>query len=218
MVTGRQAAEAALVVPLTELGWQARVKGWFTKPLTDGRLGVLALGVAVEHAVPGSVSVTVQVGLRDEAVEALVDEIHASRSTYRQRTAVTGIGYLMPERRWYEWEISEQSAPTDVAQIAAVVHAHAEPVMAGWAGDDNQLLHALRHSAAHEGLAGLCREVALLTRMAGPDTAGTILATAVHELGDRQDPAAHHVRAGAIQLWAWLAARPASEASGFELT
>jgi hypothetical protein len=208
VVTGRQAAQAALVVPLTDLGWKARAKGWFTKPLADGRLGVLALGVAVEHSVPGSASVTVQVGLRDEAVEALVDEIHAVRSTYRQRTAVTGIGYLMPERRWYEWEISEKSAPTDAAQIAVAVHAHAEPALAGWAGDDDQLLQALRHSAAHEGLAGLCREVALLTRLAGRDTAGTFLATALDDLGDRQDPAAHHVRAGATRLQAWLAARP----------
>jgi hypothetical protein len=48
----------------------------------DGRLSVLALGVAVEHSVPGSASVTEQVGQRDEAVEALVDEIHAGKSGY----------------------------------------------------------------------------------------------------------------------------------------
>jgi hypothetical protein len=75
MVTGRRVAEDALRGPMTEAGWQSRAAGWFTQSLGPDHLGVVALGVTSKYAPAGAADVTAYLGLRVEAVEAVVSDI-----------------------------------------------------------------------------------------------------------------------------------------------
>jgi len=104
--TGRALAQAALREPLQAIGWTPRAAGWFTKDVRSGFQGVLALGSAAEHSSTGTARIMLHVGIRDEQTEQLVSRLtDEPDGGYRQRTATTGIGYLLPGTSWREWEI-----------------------------------------------------------------------------------------------------------------
>lgn len=93
MTTGRKAAAMALAPVLAAAGWKARASGWFTKEIQPGATGVLAVSSASEHHAAGSASVTIMVGLRDQATEDIVEQVMGpSTPRYAGRTWVTPLG------------------------------------------------------------------------------------------------------------------------------
>lgn len=73
--------------------------GWFTVTVSDGCLGVVAVGIASEHSARGEAVATAYVGLRDDAVERIICQLcDVNDDAYQQRTVVSAIGYLMPGR------------------------------------------------------------------------------------------------------------------------
>ena len=128
--TGRSLIEQALREPIRSIGWQPRAAGWFTRELDGEWLGVLAVGVAVQGQPTGHALATVHVGARHQGVEETVAELCGIKPSYRVRTLVTSIGYLMPERSWREWPVAPGTASSVAARIAAAVSEYGHPCLA----------------------------------------------------------------------------------------
>ncbi len=106
VATGRALAEVALRQPMRAIGWDPRAAGWFTRQIASGFLGVAALGSASRYSRPGTARIMLHIGIRDEGTEQAVVRLCGVKDEgYRQRTAATGIGYLLPGSSWREWEI-----------------------------------------------------------------------------------------------------------------
>ena len=91
-------AGSALKPVLLAAGWRARAAGWFTKNLRPAVDAVIAVTVASEHHAAGSASATIMVGLRDEAIEEVVEQVAGpQKPRYQGRTWVAPLGYLLPD-------------------------------------------------------------------------------------------------------------------------
>jgi hypothetical protein len=112
------------------IGWRPRAAGWFTRQITAGYLGVVALGSASAHSRPGTAEIMLHVGIRDEATEQVASQLCGLKDEgYRQRTATAGIGYLLPDRSWRQWEITPGNTGELARQLAAHVQRYAEPYL-----------------------------------------------------------------------------------------
>lgn len=141
-MTGRRAIAEALREPMRRRGWTPRASGWFTRPISATQVGVVAVGAATEHSQPGAALATIYVHLRDQVIEIEVAQLTGSKDDgYRSTTAVTSLGYLMPEKRWREWTVSESNAEELAVDWAAAVETFAlphlerlssEPLALGW--------------------------------------------------------------------------------------
>jgi hypothetical protein len=206
MTTGKALAEATLREPMRAVGWRPRASGWFTEQIAAGHLGVAALGSASRYARPGTAFITWYIGIRDEAVEPLVSELCGLKDgRYRQRTAFGGIGYLLPDCRWREWEITLDNASELAQQLAELVPRYAEPYLHRLASDDAALLTAAKQSAGDDST-GTCRVAVLLAKHPGRDEALAFLRERIDRLGTRTDPAAGFERQAIVRARAWLAA------------
>jgi hypothetical protein len=186
------------------IGWQARASGWFTKPVTAGFLGVATVGVATKHARPGTAHITLYIGIRDEGTERVVAELCGLTDGYRQCTAVTSIGYLLPGRCWREWWITPGNAGHVAGELAAAVRGYVEPYLVTLSSDRAELLAGVHHSAGFGQAVGGCRAAVLLARHRGRDQADEFLRQRIAELGTRTDAAAEQERAMAAGVREWL--------------
>jgi hypothetical protein len=188
------------------IGWQPRAAGWFTRQMTAGYLGVVALGSVSRYSTPGTAMVTWYVGIRDEAVEQVVSELCGLRDgSYRQRTATGGIGYLLPDSSWREWEITPDNAGELARQLAALVRLYAEPYLHRLASDHSELVTAAHQSAAYGQAEGACRVAVLLARHRGRDQAIAFLRERIDGLRARSDAAAEQEHQMAASTRSWLA-------------
>ena len=207
MATGRELAVRALREPMVELGWRPRAAGWFTTAIAAGRTGVLAVGAAAEHAAPGTAQVTLHVHLRCEDVQPPVRELTGDTTPdggYRSTTAVTSIGYLMPEPTWRTWSVTPSSAAAVAAELAAATRDAARPWLERLSADPGLLIGAVSASPAMTSAAGPCTVAVLLPRLGRPDEGWAFMAERLARLGDRTDPAADHLRRTADRLRGWL--------------
>jgi hypothetical protein len=145
------------------------------------------------------------VGIRDEATEQVVSQLCGLKDEgYRQRTATTGIGYLLPGSSWREWEITPGNAGELARQLAAFVQRYAEPYLHRLSAEHTELLAAAERSPAYGQAAGACRVAVLLARHQGRGEAIAFLRERVDGLGRRTDLAAGHERELAARVRAWL--------------
>lgn len=211
MTTGRRRAEQALRDPLERAGWRPRAAGWFTHPISRTHLAVVALSAAVEHSAPGAAQVTLHVGLRDESVEPVVAELCGTRNDgYRDRTVSTSIGYLMPEQRWHEWLVDEDTADAAAEDMSGAVTAYVEPYLRSLAHDPRAMIAAAKRSPAYIQATGKCRVVVLLAQHEGHERAATYLRSLAAELSDRDDEAALAERRMIEAARHWVDRAPAS--------
>jgi hypothetical protein len=205
MVTGRRIAEEALRAPMTEAGWQTRAAGWFTRSVDSDQTGVIALGVTSKHKSTGSADVTAYVGLRVEAVETVVADICESTPTdYRERTAVSPLGYLMPGARWRDWHIDTESAAVVASELCAAVESSGLPWLRALATDADALLAQVKASPAFDQATGLTRYAVLLAQSGRVDDALGFITQRAAALEDRSDPAAEANRRATERLRGWL--------------
>lgn len=205
MVTGRRIAEGALRAPMTEAGWQPRAAGWFTRSVSPEQLGVIALGVASKDKTEGSADVTAYVGLRVEAVETVVADIcESTRTDYRERTAVSPLGYLMPENRWRDWHIDIESAARVAGELCGAIQSSGLPWLRTVAADAEALLAQVKASPAFDQATGLTRYAVLLAQSGRVDDALGFITQRATALGDRSDPAAEANRRAIDRLRDWL--------------
>lgn len=141
----RMVAEA-LVEPLAALGWQKRAWGWFTWPVHDGYLGVLALGSASEHTRPGSALIAPLIGLRHEEIEETVAELCDLKSDYRMRSVTGALGYQTPEKTYKEWLVDSPAVADQAArEITADVDRYGMPYLRSLINSASALLDTIRH-------------------------------------------------------------------------
>jgi hypothetical protein len=189
------------------VGWEPRAAGWFTKQIAPGFVGVIAAGSASAHSMPGTARITLHVGIRDQTVEPLAAQLCEQRdSGYRQRTATVGIGYLLPDRSWREWEITSHNAGPLAHDLASLVPAHAEKYLRRLASEHAALLEAAKSSPSSSQVIGVCRIAVLLARYSSRDHAITFLRQRMDGLGTRTDAAAALERQAAVRVSEWLAA------------
>jgi hypothetical protein len=211
--TGRQLAHRALRGPMRAIGWTPRAAGWFSTAVAAGCTGVVAVGVASEHALPGSAEVTCYVHFRREDVEPVVRdlaEVRGSDGGYRSATATTSLGYLLPERAWRTWPVTLRDVDAVAAEIAGAVRDHAVPYLEQLAVDPDRLVAAATSSpSVVAGTAdGVCRVTVLLVRLGRPEQGRAFLARRLAALGARVDPAAERMRRMADRLFVWLDGLP----------
>jgi hypothetical protein len=205
VTTGTALAQMALREPMQAIGWQPRAAGWFTRQVAAGFLGVTAVGSASRYSRPGTARIWLYVGIRDEVTEQAVSRLCGRKDEgYRQRTAVTGIGYLLPGSSWREWEIMPGSAAEVARDLASLVQHYAEPYLHRLSSGHTELLAAAQQSAAYCQAVGACRVAVLLARHHGRDQAIAFLRERIGGLGMRTD-AADGEREMAARARDWLA-------------
>lgn len=207
VTAGRILAQRALREPMRGIGWRPRAAGWFTREVAPGFLGVVAVGSASAHSMPGTARITLHVGVRDEVVEPLASQLCGlTDSGYQQRTATVGIGYLLPDSSWREWEITSHNAGPLAHDLASLIPAHAEPYLRRLASDHAALLDAATSSPSSSQMIGVCRGAVLLARYSGRDHAIVFLRDRMAGLGTRTDAAAELERQAAVRVSEWLTA------------
>lgn len=184
-------------------GWRPRAAGWFTKDVAPEVIGVLAVAAASKHHPPGYASVTVHVGLRDEATEAIVEKVTGTRQvSYQSRTWTTPLGYLLPESAFLEGEreFNEHNATAQAAEMVRVIAEYAEPRLRQIAMDPAEMARLAEQSVSSVGPAGLCRIASLRARSEGLQAAEQYVRDRLAALGGRADPAANLERQAAPGL------------------
>ena len=210
MATGRKLINDCLRSPLASHGWTPRAAGWFTTDLTPGHLGVIAVGTATEHAATGTAQATLYVHLRDEAVERDVSALcQLEPQSYRDTTAVTSIGHLMPEHHWHEWLVTPDTARTVAAEMADAAITYAKPHLLRLTREPSLLLDTVKGSPSFSGALGMCRAVVLLAHMGDVPGAQGLLNEQLGLIGSRNDAAALSQRQVGQALQIWLAPRAA---------
>lgn len=197
-------------MPMVAIGWRPRAAGWFTRYLSPDMTGVIAVGTASKHTAPGTVDATLHLHLRVESVEAIVRSLREAMTGeggYKDVTASTSIGYLMPAARWREWHVTAETAAAVSEEMANAVRDFGEPYLDRLAVDPERLLEAIRKSPRSGQSPGLCAEVALLAQLRQLDDAMALLERRLHALDGRTDAAAGELRRIAARLGEWLSAR-----------
>jgi hypothetical protein len=85
---------------LKEDGFYTSIHGVLLRPICPGFEMFVGLNTAT-HRGDGVIGINPVVGLRDSAVENLIAELAGHRGSV---TLSISLGYLMPERRYVEWE------------------------------------------------------------------------------------------------------------------
>lgn len=171
-------------------------------------MAVLAVGAGSKHRASGHASVTLHVGLRDAAIEAIVEKVTgAQEPSYRARTWTTPLGYLLPTPSFLEGEreFNEHNATAQAEQLASMIAEYAEPRLHQIVNDPLELARLADRSVNNMGAAGLCRIASLRARSEGPESSVKYVTERLAALGDRTDPAADLERDAAPRLLALLA-------------
>jgi hypothetical protein len=202
--TGRSLIHQACRLPMVRTGWKSRAPGWFTLPVAEGYLGVVAIGTASEHSARGEAEATAYVGIRDDATERIICRLCDMKDGgYQQRTAVSPIGYLMPGQRWRQWHVTSVTAAEVAVELTDAVNTCAVPFLRELAGDPLQLSEATQESAAIIQAPGRCRVAVLLAR-AGRVVEALAFVTESRDRADGQDAAwavAERSWTGAFTCW-----------------
>ncbi|MET9314948.1 hypothetical protein ABZX12_24310 [Kribbella sp. NPDC003505] len=209
MTSGRETAEVALKPALAARGWNPRASGRFTKEIRPGITAVIAVSAACKHHAPGSASVTMMVGLRDDATEEIVERLSGSWTPrYMGRTWVTPLGYLLSEHDYLDGErvFNEGNAVTHAEELADLLVHQVEPRLRRIADDASEFTALAERSTCSMGPDGLCRIATMLARTQGPEVASTYVADRLTSLGQRTDPAADLERGMAARVMAALTA------------
>lgn len=192
---------------LLAAGWRARAAGWFTKNLRPAVDAVIAVTVASEHHAAGSASATIMVGLRDEAIEEVVEQVAGpQKPRYQGRTWVAPLGYLLPDPgyRAGERDFDDRNHSGQADELAHLLARHAEPQLGRIANDPAELRALVEHSSSSMGPRGLCRVATLVARAEGLEAASQYVAQRLSSLGDRTEPAAALEREAGPQVLAVL--------------
>lgn len=186
-------------------GWTPRAGGWFTRSLTSRCLAVVATGVATKHAGRSEGQATAHLGLRLEPVEQVAAALcEVKDEGYKQRTAVLGLGYATPARRWLEWPVADATVIAVAAELTATVSEYGLPYLERLAGDDGALEAELR---AVNSAVGLARRVVFLALAGRVSQASEALQQGLEGLDGRTDRAAVHMHEAGQRLSVWLAGR-----------
>lgn len=206
MTTGRELAQKALREPMRSIGWQPRAAGWFTQRIADGFLGAIEIDAASKHSKPGTATITLRVGIRDEVGEAVVSRLcDAKDRGYRQLTVDTFIGYVMTGSQMQKWLITPDNADMIASELTAAVEEFAEPYLRKLASDQAALLDGV-WSARNLGQPwGICRVVVYRARYQGRDFALAYLDEQVAALEARASSHVFVVRGMAERARDWLA-------------
>lgn len=194
---------------MSAIGWRPRALGWFTQQLAPDATGVIAASTASKHANKGEVFATLHVGLRLERVETIVRaicQLPVEAGGYRNRTASTSIGYLMPSNGWHEWRVDHMTAAEVALEMARAVEAYASPYLQALLCTEGSLLDAIRMSPRASQASGLCAEVVFLVEHGCPDEARLVLRRRLEVSQGRSDPAAETERCVAQRLSDWITA------------
>lgn len=144
-------------------GWKPRAAGWFTRSLADGATASVAVGTASQHYPKGQAGATAYVGVRVERIESVVSALCGFPDLgYQQRTVTKPLGHLMPEARWREWLVSQDTADAVAQELAAAITTYGLPYLDEVVSDSDKLLDAIRHSAGGDGSVGRCRQALVL--------------------------------------------------------
>jgi hypothetical protein len=144
-------------------GWEPRAAGWFTRPLDEGCLAVVAIGTASKHYSRGEAEATAYVGVRHEATEQITSYLcDVVDRSYQQRTAVRPIGYLMPDRRWRGWHVTAETVEQSAVDLARAINTHGLPFLNELASDPLKLVQTVKNSAGIAQATGRCRVAVLL--------------------------------------------------------
>ena len=149
------------------------------------------------------------VGLRDEAIEEIVEQLSGSWTPrYMGRTWVTALGYLLPDPGYSDGErtFDHGNAGTQADELAQLLVDQAEPRLRQIAEDASALTALAEGSTSSMGPSGLCRIATLLARTQGREAASAYVAGRLNSLGDRTDPAANLERDVAPRVLAVLSA------------
>ena len=195
---------------LLAAGWKPRAAGWFTKPMRPGLTAVIAVSAASKRHAAGNASVTIMVGLRDDATEEIVEQVTGPCTPkYQGRTWVTPLGHLLPNRGYRdgEREFGESDGTRQADELAHLLAAHADPQLNRIADDPSELRAFVENSTSNMGPSGLCRVATLLARTRGPEAAAEYVAQRLSSLGDRADSAADLEREVAPRVLALLGSR-----------
>jgi hypothetical protein len=197
----------ALKPALVPAGWKSRAAGWFTKDLRPGIWAVVAVSAASTHHAAGSASVTMMLGLRDEATQELVEQVTGPQTPrYQGRTWVTPLGYLVPDPSYSKGErdFDERNASTQAGELAHLLITQAEPRLRQIANDASELTALAELSTSSMGPSGLCRIATLLARTKGTEAASEYVTQRLAALRGRTDPAADLERGLAPSVLALL--------------
>lgn len=205
-LTGRRLIDQACRLPMVRTGWNSRASGWFTLPVAEGYLGVVAIGIASEHSATGEAEAIAYVGVRDDATERITCQLCDMKDRgYQQRTAVRSIGYLMPDKRWREWQVTSATAAGVAQELTEAVNTSAVPFLRELARDPLQLIGAARESAAMIQAPGRCRVAVLLARARQVDEALAFAAESPDRAGDQDAAWAVAERSWTSAFAHWIA-------------
>lgn len=121
-------AKAACQAVLTGLGMRKRAGTTYTFDVTPEVLGFVGLNVAANRPT-GPFSVNPVVGSRHQELEKVVAELTGEKpSTYTPPTISSPLGYLMPDRRFAEWEFGDAaSVDATATALGAALEQHGVP-------------------------------------------------------------------------------------------
>ncbi|WP_308930998.1 hypothetical protein [Arthrobacter sp. SLBN-112] len=179
---------------LLDAGFRKRSGDIFTRPVTDDILGWLGLNRAASRQSP-LVEVNPVVGVRHVAVESMVAELLGEKPHgYAPPTLSVSLGYVMPARSYQAWVFTVDTPVESVADdLVAAVNEYGIPYF-----EHHDSLAAIVQ-AMSEGAGFKEHNVfrlpvgyLLLDEL---EKAQQIITASVDELGQRQDLAAHRLRA-----------------------
>lgn len=128
--SGASIARKAFRRPFEDIGWKPRAAGWFTKTLSDGWTGV----VAVTHSstgFPAVVDVNLRVDLRHDATEDAVSAYSALKTDYRTRTILRQLHQFCPNHQLPERRVTADTADAVASSMVSVFVEYAMPWMVG---------------------------------------------------------------------------------------
>jgi hypothetical protein len=205
VATAKALLNTAMKEPMSAAGWTPKAAGWFVRPVTSDVVAVASTSVATAHAHPGEGQATVHVGLRVEPVEQAVSSLLGDNDGgYKSRTVTTPLGYVTPEKRWREWQVSVRETDAVATEMASLLATDGWAYISALAADSGALLAATRDSPAMSQSVGLARLVVLLHRFGRSDEARRTVWERQEQLTSRSDAAANDQRETATSLLAWL--------------
>lgn len=188
---------------MQKLGLRKRAGLLFTIDMGDGFLGVVGLNHATRYRQPGEVAVNPIVGVRHQEVELLVARLmDIEPHEYSPASVVKPLGYLMPEKRFKNWEFNPANAEAMAADLAAAVQEWGFAFMAEASSLDSMIRFAeKKFGYDHQ----LCYTLPVARALNGDvvgaeaDIAGTL-----EEFGSDDYPAAQEFRKFAERFASWL--------------
>lgn len=187
-------AKAACHTVLTGLGLRKRAGTTYTVEVTKEVLGFVGLNVAVNRPT-GPFTVNPVVGARHQELERVVAELTGVKpSPYVPPTVSSPLGYLMPDRRFVEWEFDDAgSVDATAAALGAALAEHGLPFVRAHA-ELEPIATALASGDFGVPQQNAVRLPVALALLGSVDEARRTLSDELAALGDRSDAAAQWFR------------------------